>query len=166
MANASNTAQRAGYLKIAGIDGQADDGDHKNWMDVLSIQYSVSREGAGSDGLGPSAMFDIFVTRKSDEASPELAMACADGKRYDDAEFHLMCCINGEVKISDKIKLRNVAVKSYQFVAADAGQAATEVIGLGYDAIGHERRVYNEKGDPLGTRTWGWPKSFDPAAGI
>jgi type VI secretion system secreted protein Hcp len=166
MSNASNTAQRAGYLKINGIDGQADDGDHKNWMDVLSIQYSVSREGAGSDGLGPSAMSDIIVTRKSDKASPKLAMACAGGKRYDDAEFHLMSIINGKAKISDKIKLKNVAIKSYQFVAADAGQAATEVIGLGYRDIELERSVYNEKGDPQGTVTTSFNIAKNEAKGV
>jgi len=121
MASASSTAQRAGCVRISGTDGQADDGDHKNRMDVLSTKYSVSREGAGSDGLGPSAMSDIVVTRKSDEASPRLAMACACGKRPDDAEFHPMSIINGKAEISGKIKLENVAITSHRFVAADAG---------------------------------------------
>jgi type VI secretion system secreted protein Hcp len=166
MANASNTAQRAGYLKVPGIDGQADDGDHKNWMDILSVQYSVSREGAGSDGLGPSSLSDIVFTRKTDKASPKLAMACAGGKRYDDAEFHLMSIINGKAKISDKIKLKNVAVKGYQFVAAEAGSAATEVIRLGYREIELERSVYNEKGDPQGTVTTAYNIAKNEAKGI
>lgn len=166
MANASNSAERAGYLKIPSIDGQADDGEHKNWMDVLSVQYSVSREGAGSDGLGPSQMSDIVFTRKSDKASPKLAIACAGGKRYDDAEFHLMSIINGKAKISDKIKLKNVAVKGYQFVAAEAGSAATEVVRLGYREIEIERSVFNEKGDPQGTVNAAYNIGKNEAKGI
>ena len=166
MANASNTAQRAGYLKISGIDGQADDGDHKNWMNVLSIQYSVSREGAGSDGLGPSAMSDIVVTRKSDKASPKLAMACAGGKRYDDAEFHLTTPINGKFKILDKIKLKNVAIRGYQFLTAEAGAGATEIIHISYREIELERSVYNEKGDPQGTVNTAYNVAKNEAKGI
>lgn len=166
MANASNNALRAGYLEIKGIDGQADDANHKGWMDVLAVQYSISREGAGADGLGPSALSDIIVTRKCDKATPKLAISCAGGKRYDAAEFHLMSIINGEAKVSDKIKLKNVAIKGHQFVAAEAGAAATEVLRLGFREIEIERTVYNEKGSPSGTVTAGYNVAKNMATGI
>jgi hypothetical protein len=51
-------------------------------------------------------------------------------------------------------------------VAADAGQAATEVIGLGYRDIELERSVYNEKGDPQGTVTTGFNVAKNEAKGI
>lgn len=166
MANATNTALRAGYLKIQGIDGAAEDNNHKGWMDVLAVQYSISREGAGADGHGPSALSDIVVTRKCDKATPKLAISCAGGKRYDAAEFHLMTIINGEAKVSDKIKLTNVAVKGHQFVTAEAGAPATEVIRLGFREIEIERSVYDAKGSPAGTVTASYNIAANKATGI
>jgi type VI secretion system secreted protein Hcp len=166
MANASNTAERAGYLKITGVEGQSEDPDHKGWMDVLSVQYSISREGAGSDGLGPSALSDIVFTRKTDKASPKLAMSCAGGKRFESAEFELLTIIDGKAKVSDKIRLVNVAIKGYQFVAGEAGSAATEVIRLGYREIHLDRSVYSEKGDMKGTVSAGYSIGKNEAVGI
>ncbi len=41
---------RAGYIKFPGIEGEAQDKDHKQWIDLLSFQQGISQPGRAATG--------------------------------------------------------------------------------------------------------------------
>lgn len=65
-----------GFLQIEGIEGEAQDKDHKGWIDILDYQHSVQKPGT----LSAVEMGDFYVVKALDKASPKLALYCCEGR--------------------------------------------------------------------------------------
>ena len=75
------------FLKIDGVEGESKDQSHRDWIDVLSFDMSVSRPigpGAGGGRAGGQAAeaSDLSLSKYIDKSSPKLVLACCDGKAY------------------------------------------------------------------------------------
>lgn len=71
------------YLKIDTIPGESTDDNHKNWIEVLSFSWGVSRPstpmGAGA-AAGRATFKEFSVVKFLDRASPQLFLCCANGR--------------------------------------------------------------------------------------
>jgi type VI secretion system secreted protein Hcp len=76
----------AAYIKFAGVDGEAQDKDHKGWSDILSFNQGVHQPGGGATGptrrRGDVVLDDVTVVKELDKASPKLAESVCKGKVY------------------------------------------------------------------------------------
>lgn len=72
------------FLKLDGIDGEAQDSKFKNQIDVLSFSFGATQGGTshvgGGGGKGRVALQDIVITKNLDKASPALFQYCCSGQ--------------------------------------------------------------------------------------
>ncbi|MFO0841823.1 MAG: type VI secretion system tube protein Hcp [Gemmataceae bacterium] len=77
------------FLKVGQIKGEARDKVHKDEFDVLSWNWGVSNSGSAQQGSGMGAgkvnVQDLTFTKYIDKGSPDLMLACCNGKHIDKA---------------------------------------------------------------------------------
>lgn len=79
------------FLKVEGINGEAQDKDHKGEIDILAWSWGVSQSGTmhlgGGGGAGKANAQDISVTKYIDKSSPLLIKACTKGTHIKSAKL-------------------------------------------------------------------------------
>src|ERR1035437_3532731 len=72
------------FLKIDGIEGEAQDKTHKNEIQLESFSWGETNAGTMAAGVGGGsgrvAMQDFHFVMKTNKASPKLMLACATGE--------------------------------------------------------------------------------------
>ncbi len=105
------------FLKIDGIKGESLDAKHKDEIQLESWSWGESNAGTHADGGGGGAgkvqMQDFHFVTKMSKASPELMLACAEGRHIKQAV--LTCRKAGkEQQEFLKITFDGLLVSSYQ----------------------------------------------------
>ncbi|MGH8012928.1 MAG: Hcp family type VI secretion system effector, partial [Candidatus Binataceae bacterium] len=81
------------FLKLEGIDGESEDQNHKNWIDVMSYAWSANQPGTFGHGQGGTAgkvsMSDLSFQMLTSKATPAILKACAAGTHI--ASATLVC---------------------------------------------------------------------------
>lgn len=114
----------AGYVKFDGIDGEATDKDHKNWINLLAIEQTFARQDSGSSGSsrrrGAAVVEDLVLTTEYDKASPKLQEKCLKGQVIPKVEIELTMTYSVGVTVTHtRIELTNAMVTSYVFGTPD-----------------------------------------------
>ena len=78
------------FLNIKGeIQGESQDADHKDEIDVLAWSWGLSNSGSfhvgGGGGSGKANFQDLSVTKWIDRSSPTLALYAANGDHFKEA---------------------------------------------------------------------------------
>src|SRR5262249_15602884 len=77
------------FIKIGDVKGEAKDKTHKDEIDVLGWSWGLSNSGSahmgGGAGSGKVNVQNLSLTKYIDKASPDLMLACCNGKHYDTA---------------------------------------------------------------------------------
>ena len=148
-----NDAEAAAYLKFDGVDGEATDAKHKEWIEVLSFSQSIHRGDSGSSaGFSAGAVFeDIVITKELDKSSPKLAESVATGKHIPKVEFEL----TSSAGTYYKYELTNVMVTSYS-ISGDADERPTEQISLNFEEIKTTYTKYGADGSKKGNVEYTW----------
>lgn len=60
------------FIKFDGVDGESQDKNHQNWIDVLAWSWGLSSDGGGKSA---TCVQDISVTKWVDSASPQLTQS-------------------------------------------------------------------------------------------
>ncbi len=71
------------FLKIDGIDGESNDRTHRDWIDVDSFYWGITRNATVGSGSGGAAIGSpLSWTQQLDSSVPKLFSGVATGKRY------------------------------------------------------------------------------------
>src|SRR3954468_17375540 len=77
------------FIKIGDLKGESRDSKHKEEIDVLAWSWGLSNSGSaqvgGGAGAGKVNVQDLSFTKWIDKVSPNLMLACCNGKHYADA---------------------------------------------------------------------------------
>lgn len=77
------------FLKLKGIEGEAQDKKHAKEIDILAWNWGMSQSGSmhmgGGGGAGKVNVQDISFTKRVDASSPHLLLRCASGEHIDEA---------------------------------------------------------------------------------
>ena len=127
------------FLKLKGIDGEAQDKKHSGEIEVLSWSWGVVNSGSAATGSGAGSgkanFQDVSITKLADKASPELMIHCATGKHIPEA---VLTCrkAGGEQLEYLKITLKDVMVTSFQTGGSGGGdEIPTENVGLNFAEV-------------------------------
>jgi type VI secretion system secreted protein Hcp len=150
-------AQPDYFLKLDGINGESEDSVHKNEIQLSSVTWGVSNQGAGGFGKGSGAsksdVHDVHVTKLVDTSSPALAKACATGLTIGDAVITLRKAGGTSAVEYLVYKLTEVFVSSFNIGAGDGGNIAQESIGLNFAKVEFNYTPQNADGSAGGTIT-------------
>jgi len=136
------------FLKIDGLDGEAQDDKHKGEIHVDSFHFGVSNAGSGHTGTGSGSgkaiVHDLHLSKHSDKASPNLFIACCNGKHFPKAT--LVVRKAGE-KPHEYLKytMDNVLISSFGN-KSHGGDIATETFSLNFSKIEYEYVPQNKDG--------------------
>ncbi|MDH3610838.1 MAG: type VI secretion system tube protein Hcp [Nitrosopumilus sp.] len=123
-------AYGAGYIKFDGIDGESEDKDHKDWINLLSFSDgSKIREDSASTRYQYNVS-DLIVVKELDKSSPKLAESIAMGKVFPKVEIHL----DSEKETYYVYELTNVMITSYT-ISGTNKDIPTEEFSLNYEKI-------------------------------
>jgi len=127
------------YIQITGIDGEATDKDHKDWIEVLSFSMGMADPGGGAIGAtrrrGDVVMEDIVVVKELDKSSPKLMEKCAMGGVIPSLVLEV-CGGSGESPFTYyKYELENVMVTSFYCGGSTDEGVPVETITLNYEEI-------------------------------
>lgn len=121
------------FLKLDGIDGEAQDEKHKDEIEVLSYSFGVTNAGTGGLGKGSGAakadFSDLSITKHTDKASPGLFVACASGKHIASGTLTVRKA-GGEGKAVEYLKVKLTEVFVSHFSGSESGQG-----GIGMDSV-------------------------------
>ena len=74
------------FIKIGELKGESRDKVHKDEIDVLAWSWGISNSGSaqvgGGAGAGKCNVQDLSFTKYLDKASPDLMLACCNGKHF------------------------------------------------------------------------------------
>ena len=77
------------FIKIGSLKGESVDKTHAGEIDVLAWSWGMSNSGSahhgGGIGSGKVNVQDLSFTKYIDKSSPDLMLACCNGKHYDSA---------------------------------------------------------------------------------
>lgn len=152
----------SGFIQIEGIEGEALDTNHENWIKILSVGQSVNRPiQVGSDGSttkGSVQCGDIAVVKEVDKSTPKLLGAVCKGTKFGEITIDLTTDTGqGERVTYMKWKLENAYVSSYDVSGgANDGSVPTESLGLSYEKITWTYTPVDTAGEPGGDipQTW------------
>ena len=139
------------FLKIDGIEGEAQDKTHKNEIQLESWSFGETNGGTSSSGMGAGAgkvaMQDFHFVMRSNKASPKLFLACADGEHIKKA---VLTCRKAGKDQQEYLKwtFSDLLISSYQ----TGGSASSDVVPLDQISINFtEAQVDYKEQKPDGT---------------
>lgn len=115
------------FLELGPIKGTANDKDHRDCIEVVSIKGPNKANEAGP----------LTLQVRVDQSIPELLLAATAGTTYPVSHVDVSQTIGGAARTTLRMTLNKVVVKEVNFLidkTADANNPLAEVV-LGYDTI-------------------------------
>lgn len=149
------------YIKFDGVDGESQDRDHRDWIDLLSFsqgQYLPASPPAPGGTARTAAVFEELALKKTlDKASPKLAEAVCTGKVFPKVDIHLARpSSEGTQATYYTCELKNVIVTSYHIGGSTQDAVPTETLSLNFEEIKVTYTKFDAAGRPEGTVQYGW----------
>lgn len=146
------------YVNIEGIKGEATNSDHRDWIEALSVFYSVlqsaSMASGGGGGVGKADFPGVTFTHYYDRASPNLFKFCAAGKHIDTVVISA-CKAGGGSKEFARIILSGAFITQV-VPTGNAGSMWVESVHLVYSKIKLEYREQKSTGTMGPSVCCGW----------
>ena len=123
------------FLKIKGIDGEAQDDTHKDEIDVLAWSWGMSQSGTthdgGGSGAGKASFQNLNVTKYVDKASVKLIERLSKGEHIEEAT--LVVRKAGKTPLEYiKLEMEDIIVSSVSTGGSGGEDRLTENISLNF----------------------------------
>lgn len=159
--SSSSGAPTSMYVKFEGLDGEAEDKDHKGWSDILSFSQGQRLQDGGTGPTrrrGDVVVEDIVVVKELDKTSPKLAEAVCQGKVFPKVEIHVTASYTDAGRVTYyAYELRNVLIVSYHISGSgQSGDVPTEEISLSFEEIKATYTEFDAAGKAKGNVEYVW----------
>jgi type VI secretion system secreted protein Hcp len=147
------------FLKIGDLAGESKDSVHKQEIDVLAWSWGMSNSGSahtgGGAGAGKVNVQDLSFTKYIDKSSPDLMLACCNGKHFPEAM--LVVRKAGEKPLEYlKIKLTEVLVTSVSTGGSGGEDRLTENVTLNFAKVNLDYTEQTPTGGEGAKPKMGW----------
>lgn len=126
------------YMKIEGIDGDVTHQEHKNWLDISSLQWGVGRGistpvgSAKNREASEPSISEVVVTKLMDASSVKLFTEACTGQKGKKVQIHLVSTGNPG-KTYMEYTLENALVSGYS--VSTNGDRPSESISFNFTKI-------------------------------
>ncbi|MFZ7112298.1 MAG: Hcp family type VI secretion system effector [Desulfatiglandales bacterium] len=127
------------FLKIDGIPGESTDDKHKDWIEVSSYSWgavqpaSATASSSGGAATERADFEDFSVTKLLDKSSPDLALACVEGRHIKEVRLEL-CRAGGDKLLYMEYKMSNCIIRSVNTSGSSGGEPE-EAVAINYGKI-------------------------------
>lgn len=139
------------YAKYEGVDGESVDASHRNWIDVLAMEWGAERSSDTARSAVRSArsveLRDLTLRYWYDKSTPELVDDLLKGEVIPKLEIEFTFSTGDRARYL-RYELTNVSLTSYA-VAAVGGRPMVE-IGNTFEEIKVTYTPFDEEGGALG----------------
>ena len=151
----------AGYIKFDGVDGEAQDKDHKGWSDLASFSQPIHKPGAGTGPTrrrGDVVLEDIVVVKEIDKSTPKLGEALCKGKVFPKVEIHLTASYTDAGRQTYfAYELKNVQISSYTISGSGQSEdVPVEEVSFNFEEIKVTYTECDAKGKKKGNVEYQW----------
>ncbi|MFO7884477.1 MAG: type VI secretion system tube protein Hcp [Desulfobacteraceae bacterium] len=152
----------AAYIKFDGIDGEAQDKDHKDWSDILSFSQGLMQPGSSSTGptrrRGDVVVEDIAVTKELDKASPKIGEAVCKGRVFPKVDIHMTASYTDAGRVTYyAYELKNVLVTRYDISGSSQSEdVPVENFALNFEEIKVTYTETDATGSKKGNVEYSW----------
>ena len=147
------------FLKIEGIDGEAQDADHGSEIDVLAWSWGASQSGTthvgGGSGSGKGNFQDISITKWVEKSTPNLLRYCSNGHHIPRARLTVRKA--GEVPLEYVIiDMKDLIITSISSGGSGGEDRLTENITLNFAEFVYKYTPQNADGSGAGEIAFSW----------
>jgi type VI secretion system Hcp family effector len=123
------------FLKVPGIDGEATELRHKEWITILAFTNDVPKRRTVIRPIPLVKPSQLVLLKHLDKASPKLLQTASSGTRLN--EMLLEFCVTGSANSFAfyQINLSNVVVRSVSQIGGASDAVPTEQLVLRYERI-------------------------------
>lgn len=147
------------FIKIGDVDGESKDDAHENDIDVLAWSWGMSQSGSahtgGGAGAGKVNVQDLSFTKYVDKASPNLMLACCNGKHYDKALLTVRKAGENPVEYL-KVTMSDLIIASVSTGGSGGEDRLTENVTLNFGMVKVEYTPQTDKGAADAVVEMGW----------
>lgn len=147
------------FLKISGADGESQDANHTDWMQLESYSFGAHNSGTAAVGSGMGhgkvAMGDFNFVPKGDKSSPILFQKCCGGDHIPEATLELQKT-GGSTMIFFKVTFTELVISSVQFSGHEGADVPNSGIAFNFSKIKMESTSQTATGAKGATVTAGW----------
>jgi len=149
------------FLKLEGVEGEAQDKTHAKEIDVLAWSWGMSQSGTmhtGSGGGGGKVSIqDISVTKYIDKSSTVLQSYCSSGAQFKEGTLVVRKAGGTNPLEYLKIKMSSVIITSYSTGGSGGQDLLTENISLNFAEVDVEYQPQKPDGSKDGGAVkYGW----------
>lgn len=145
------------FLKIDGIDGESQDAQHKDTIQVNNWNWTIHQESTmhmgNGNGSGKATVEDLTIEHFVDRASPNLMKYCLTGKHI--PEVKLIVRKSGGSPLEYlKITMNDVVITRVQPNGSkDDNVGSKETVSFSFNKVTQEYVVQNPQGGAGGSVT-------------
>jgi type VI secretion system secreted protein Hcp len=155
-------------IKIDGIKGESKLKGHTEEVDILAWSWGLSQTGTfgggGGGGAGKVNAQDLSITKYVDKASPELLLACSNGKHIKEAVLTVRK--SGETALEYlTVTLEKILVSSISTGGSGGEDRLTENVTFNFAKGKVEYQEQDDNGAPKGgkvTYAWDFQQNVKP----
>ena len=147
------------FLKLGDVKGESKDKVHSNEIDVLAWSWGASNTGSahhgGGAGSGKVNVQDLSFTKFVDKASPDIFLACCDGKHIKEATLVMRKA--GEKPLEYlTVKMDQVMITSYSTGGSGGEDRLTENVTLNFAKVSLNYKEQTATGGVGATPSASW----------
>jgi type VI secretion system secreted protein Hcp len=149
------------FLKIDGITGESSDAQHREEIELASYSWGASQQGStstggGGGGAGKVSFQDLHVVMNVSQASPQLFLACAEGRHLKTAVLTSRRGGGRDRREFLRVTLSDVLIASYQTNGQADDGVPVDQLSLKYAQIKVEYWAQKADGSLGAPVTAGW----------
>lgn len=147
------------FIKIGDVKGESQDKAHPGEIDVLAWSWGMSQSGTTHTGSGGGAgkvnVQDLSLTKYIDKASPDLMLACCNGKHYPEAVLVVRKAGENPLEYL-KIKMEDLIISSVSTGGSGGEDRLTENVTLNFGkvTVDYAEQSKTGSGGAKPTMTW------------
>jgi len=147
------------FIKIGDLKGEAQDKAHKEEIDVLAWSWGLSQSGTTHMGSGAGggkvSVQDVSLTKYIDKSTPDLMLACCNGKHYPEAKLTVRKA--GENPLEYLIiTMKDVIITSVSTGGSGGEDMLTENVTLNFSSVKVDYTEQTVKGGAGAKPSMGW----------
>lgn len=157
------------YIQIDGIEGQATDAAHANWIDVIAFKHGSAQQSASHDqanSAGRGVLKPLVFTHALDKATPNLQKACMSGQNIASVKMEVCAQIGGAKAKLYELEMTNARVIGADVATAEGKDGSVRVledVSLVAEQVKWTAHTFKTTGELAGDVAAGWNTTTDSA---